>query len=246
MQAFIFAAGLGTRLQPLTLTMPKALVPIDGKPLIDMVLSKFIDAGISDFIVNIHHFPEQIKEHLKQRTDIRIQFSDESDLLRETGGAIRHASNLFDKRQPFVVHNVDIISNLDINKFINAHRIDSVATLLVSKRKTQRYLLFDKDMRLVGWMNESTGEVKPKNRGIDPAKYDKYAFAGAHVVDYKLVELMKNYEEKFSIIDFYLAVAEEYPIYGYVQSDLQMVDVGKFDSLSEAENRVKQILNKEL
>lgn len=244
MQAFIFAAGLGTRLKPLTLTMPKALVPIDGEPLIDKVLNKLHNSGIDDFVVNVHHFPEQIINHLSRRTDIgRIQISDESDFLRETGGAVRYAKNLFETSTPFLIHNVDIISNLNMKTFIESFHSDALAMLLVSKRKTQRYLLFDDNMLLKGWFNESTGEVKSSVKDIDVAKYHKYAFAGIHILSPRAFDLMQGFEDKFSIIDFYLNSAANYPIYGYVQPNLKMVDVGKFDLLSDAELMIKEIEN---
>lgn len=244
MQAFIFAAGLGTRLKPLTLTMPKALVPIAGEPLIDMVLNRLKSADIDDFVVNVHHFPEQIIDHLSKRSDLgRVQISDESEMLRDTGGAVRYAQNLLDKSTPFLVHNVDIVSNLDIREFVAQFKSDALAMLLVSERKTQRYLLFDDEMRLCGWTNVATGEVKSSIKDIDVTKYRKLAFAGIHILSHKVLDLMQEYDEKFSIIDFYLNSAAQYPIYGYIQPDLKMVDVGKFDSLEQAELMIKEIEN---
>ncbi|MBQ5925711.1 MAG: nucleotidyltransferase family protein [Paludibacteraceae bacterium] len=234
-QAFIFAAGLGTRLRPITDTMPKALVPIANRPLIEHVIECLQSQGINDFIVNVHHLAEQVEEYLSDRSDFgSLAISDERDLLRETGGAIKHAQPLFNGN-PFVVHNVDIISNVDVQNLLALHKPTSLATLLVSDRKTQRYLLFNDDMRLVGWTNIATGEVKSPYSNIDVAKCTKLAFSGIHVIDPRICELMANYPDKFSIIDFYLDNAHEQEIYGVVQDNLRMIDVGKLNSLDDAE-----------
>ena len=234
-QAFIFAAGLGTRLRPITDTMPKALVPIANRPLIEHVIECLQSQGINDFIVNVHHLAEQVEEYLSDRSDFgSLAISDERDLLRETGGAIKHAQPLFNGN-PFVVHNVDIISNVDVQNLLTLHKPTSLATLLVSDRKTQRYLLFNDDMRLVGWTNIATGEVKSPYSNIDVAKCKKLAFSGIHVIDPRICELMANYPDKFSIIDFYLDNAHEQEIYGVVQDNLRMIDVGKLNSLDDAE-----------
>ena len=122
MKALIFAAGLGTRLKPLTDTMPKALVPIDGKPLLEHVILKLKAAGFNQIIVNVHHFPDQIIEFLKSKNnfDLRIEISDERDKLLDTGGGVKNAKWFFDDGKPFLVHNVDILSNIDYNRFINS------------------------------------------------------------------------------------------------------------------------------
>ena len=234
-QAFIFAAGLGTRLRPITDTMPKALVPIAGRPLIEHVIESLQCQGVNDFIVNVHHFAEQVEEYLAERSDFgSLAISDERDLLRETGGAIKHAEPLFNGN-PFVVHNVDIISNVDLQNLLSMHKETSLATLLVSDRKTQRYLLFNDDMRLVGWTNIATGEVKTPYNDLDISKCHKYAFSGIHVIEPRICTLMTNWSDKFSIIDFYLDVCARVNIRGYVKEDLLMMDVGKIDTLSEAD-----------
>lgn len=234
-QAFIFAAGLGTRLRPITDTIPKALVPIADRPLLEHVIECLQSQGINDFIVNVHHLADQIEDYLVDRTDFgSLAISDERDLLRETGGAIKHAEKLFNGN-PFIVHNVDIISNVDIQNLLSSHREHSLATLLVSNRKTQRYLLFEDNMRLVGWTNVVTGEVRSPYKNLDVDKCKRYAFSGIHVIEPRICQLMSNYPDKFSIIDFYLDVAAEQEIYGVVQDNLRMIDVGKLNSLDEAE-----------
>ena len=169
----IFAAGLGTRLKPLTDHLPKALVEVGGEPLLKRVILRLRDAGVTRFVVNVHHFAGQIVDYLNANNNfgLDIRVSDESEQLLDTGGGIRHAAPLFDPHYPILIHNVDILSNVDLGKF---YRLDpkvmcpecgvphvmAGAQLLVSWRKTRRYLLFNDQMLLVGWVNIETGEVK--------------------------------------------------------------------------------------
>lgn len=255
MRTLIFAAGLGTRLKPITDKIPKALVPINGKPLLEHLLLKLKNSGFNEVVINIHHFASQIKEFVFDNSSfgMDIYFSDESDLLRETGGGIKHAAALLNDGEPFLVHNVDILSNLDLREFYNYHlslKEATLATLLVSDRETLRYFLFDTDSNLVGWMNTKTGEVKspfaelrksPSNSYFDYISFleenglKKYAFAGIHVLSPEVFKLMLNYPSKFSIVDFYLDMCSKFPIKGFISADLQLVDVGKLDSLDQAE-----------
>lgn len=234
-KVMIFAAGLGTRLKPLTDTMPKALVPIGGKPLLERLLDKLDRAGYNDVVINIHHFADMIEAWLADhpREGRKVACSDERQQLLETGGGIKHAMPLLQDAERFLIHNVDIISNCDLQAFRAAGEGKS-ALLLVSQRVTQRYLLFDDDMRLVGWTNIKTGEVKSPYEGLDPDKYHKYAFAGIHQMSTSLFRYFDEWPEKFSIIDFYLNLCAREGIYGYVQPDLRLMDVGKIDTLDEA------------
>lgn len=233
----IFAAGLGTRLRPLTDSIPKALVPVCGKPLLQITIEKLLSGGYDDIVVNVHHFAGQIRDFLSGRDwpGARISISDETDMLRDTGGGIRHAEPLLGDGS-FLVHNVDIISDLDLEAFRSSVREDALATLAVSRRKTSRYLLFDGDMRLAGWMNASTGEVRSPYSGLDPDSCRKFAFAGIHILSHKVFSLFGKlgFGEKFSIVDFYLRAAADYPVYGAVQPGLGLIDVGKPESLSVA------------
>ncbi len=234
----IFAAGLGTRLKPLTDYMPKALVPVAGKPLLQILLEKLQTAGFDDIVINVHHFADQIEDWCAQNPmGMKICFSDERTQLRETGGGVRHAAPLLRDADRFLIHNVDILSNVDLDGFYRQGALWD-ATLLVSQRETQRYLLFDDDMRLVGWNNIKTGEVKSPYPHLDPEKYRKYAFAGIHQMNSRLLTRMNDWPEKFSIIDFYLSMCSTCTIYGIVQEGLRLLDVGKLDTLSEAENFV--------
>lgn len=241
MNAFIFAAGLGTRLKPLTDTMPKALVPVGGKPLLYHVIEKLKSAGIKKIVINIHHFGEMIVDYVKENNNfgIDIIFSDERQMLLETGGAIKHAVDLLGD-EPFLIHNVDILSNVDIKALINAHtESNSAATLLVSKRNSTRALLFSSDGNLTAWTNKTTGEVKTPYESIDIATLEEFAFSGIHIFTPRLFKYFGAYPEKFSIIDFYLNTCKEEKIKAYTQTNLQLLDVGKLDSLEKAEEYVK-------
>ena len=257
MKAMIFAAGLGTRLKPITDTMPKALVPVCGQPLLYHVITKLVAAGYDDIVVNVHHFPDLIIHYLHSHEfGAKIAVSDERDFLRETGGGIRYAQSLLvdeeipgqagndggsqagnDGSNPFLVHNVDIVSNLDLAWLREQHRPDALATVVVSERKTQRYLLFDEDGRLKGWTNIATGEVRSPYPDIDPDQCRKLAFAGIHLMSPAIFEAFDRlgFGERFSIMDFYIRACADYPIYGVVPPDFTMVDVGKKETLSEAE-----------
>ena len=239
MRALIFAAGLGTRLKPLTDTMPKALVPVRGKPLLWHVVKKLESAGITDVVINVHHFADQIIDYVHGQDDfgIKVTFSDERDLLRETGGGIRHARK-FLEGDSFLVHNVDILSDLDIDWFISQARPDAISNVLVSDRKTKRYLLFDDDMRMVGWTNVQTGEVRSPYPDLDPDKYRKLAFSGVHLISDRIFTIFDDdgWGERFPIMDFYVQECASCPIYGVLPEQLRMMDVGKIDSLDEAES----------
>ena len=237
MKAMIFAAGLGTRLKPLTDTMPKALVPVGGRPLLEILLEKLTRNGFDDIVINIHHFADQIEQWCEGRGNIHL--SDEREQLLETGGGIRHARPMLADCQRFLIHNVDILSNVNLHEFYEASQ-GQAATLLVSQRDTQRYLLFDKGNRLVGWTNIKTGEVKSPYPNLDTTKCQHLAFAGIHQMSTSLFPLMDHWPERFSIIDFYLSICDVYPIYAYQQPGLRLIDVGKLDTLAVAEDFLKE------
>ena len=243
----VFAAGLGTRLKPITDSLPKALVPICGEPLLGHVLRKLQAAGYTEAVVNIHHFPALIREYLSGRDfglDVRI--SDESGALLETGGGVRHAKELLlPCGEPFLVHNVDIISDVDLAWFRSQVRPDALATLLVSDRPTQRYLLFRKeDLRLVGWTNIGTGEVRSPYRDLDPSACLRYAFSGIHLLSPAVFDAFDalGMPERFPIMDFYLEACRRYPVYGVPAPGLTLVDVGKIETLPEAERVCEKLL----
>ena len=243
MKAMIFAAGLGSRLKPITDSLPKALVPVGGKPLLEHNILKLKQAGFDEIMINIHHFGDQIIDFLaaKNNFDIRIELSDERNELLDTGGGMKKAAYFFDDDRPFLVHNVDILSNVDLKEVYNQHLKDPerLASLVVSYRDTYRYLIFDDSGCLQGWVNIRTGETKPlKNMYILP--FQKFAYAGIQVVSPRIFRLMEKEPEKFPIMDFYLQNCMNEKIAGYVPENLRMLDVGKLNSLNTAEEFILQ------
>ena len=238
----IFAAGLGTRLKPLTDHMPKALVPVAGKPMLEHVIGKLKSAGFDEIVINVHHFADQIIDFLKEKDNfgIRIWISDESEELLDTGGGIKKAAPYFD--EPFLVHNADILSNVDLKAMYNYHLTSSNdATLLVSPRKTVRYLLFDEGNRLQGWVNKDTLQTKPEGFVYHPEVQKEYAFGGIHVISPTLFKYMGDgWTGKFSIMDFYLRTCHEAQLGSSVKEDLQLIDIGKLDTLAKAEDFIRQ------
>lgn len=222
---------MGTRLKPLTDIIPKALVPVADKPLLQHVIERLQQAGATDVVVNVHHHAGQIRNFLdttRSNWKCRIRISDETQQLLETGGAIRKAAPLF-QGDKVLIHNVDILSNVNVCEFYQAAD-DVDALLLVSERKTKRYLVFDDDMRLIGWKNIETGEVKGNGEGR------LLAFSGIHVIGKTLIDDMQSWPDRFPIIDFYLARCINRNIRGYVQDNLHLLDVGKLDTLEKANN----------
>ena len=246
----IFAAGLGTRLKPLTDTMPKALVPLAGKTLLQWQIEKLKAAGITDIVVNVHHFADKIIDYLRENDNFGccIQVSDERDMLLETGGGLRKAqpfltSNLSPlASSPILVCNVDILSNIDIPALLNAYNPEEMGVVVVYPRDTQRYLLFDETNRLCGWTNIATGEVRgPISDNQDPIPYTrKLAFSGMQVLNPRIFEVMDKVVaekgEKFSLIDLYLSIAEKEILRAFIPENYRMMDVGKINQLSEAES----------
>lgn len=252
-QAMIFAAGLGTRLRPLTDTMPKALVRVGGEPLLWHVIMNLKAGGFERIVVNVHHFADQIIDYLKANSNfgLDIRISDESNQLLDTGGGIRKAVPLFDPSSPILIHNVDILSNTNLAKLYDS-AANHDATLLVSKRETSRYLIFDDEMRLREWINVKTGEKKPQSPhppvgGFTDAQDSPhpgaggllFAFSGIHVFSPRLFPLMAEWPDKFGIIDFYLDACQKADVRGYLKADLRLLDVGKIGSLSEAEKFIR-------
>ncbi len=246
MKTLIFAAGLGTRLKPLTDTLPKALVPVAGRPLIEHVTKRLEEAGVEEAVVNVHHFADKIEQWVNDYQGImKFDVSDERENLLETGGGILHARRFLEGCGTFLIHNVDILSDLDIGWFASHVRHESLATLLVSERKTSRYLLFDPEtMRLKGWTNISTGEVRSPYPDLDPADCKALAFSGIHILSDKVFDAMDRYvaakglgsvDPRFPIMDFYLSVCADCEIYGVQAESLRLIDVGKLDTLEEAE-----------
>ena len=253
MKAMIFAAGLGTRLKPLTDTLPKALVPLAGKTLLQWQIEKLKAAGITDIVVNVHHFPDMIIDYLRDNDNFgcRIAVSDERDMLLETGGGLRKAKSLLTSFQspesgcpeaPILICNVDILSNIDIPTLLRAYNPNEMGVVVVYPRETQRYLVFDETHRLCGWTNIATGEtrgeeaIRRKAKGEDMGML---AFSGMQVLNPRIFEVMdkvvEEKGEKFSLIDLYLSIAEKEILRAFIPENYRMMDVGKIDQLADAE-----------
>ena len=237
MKALVFAAGLGTRLRPLTDTMPKALVPVGGLPLLAHTLNRLIAQGATEIVVNVHHFSEQIIAYLdKHDFGVPVRVSDETARLLDTGGGLRKALSLFqtEPEKPVLIHNVDILSNAPLRQFYEEHLSDDAA-LMVSQRTTSRLLFFDEGMRLCGWKNVSTGEARGFLSLEEAQTCSSYAFSGIHLVSPRLLHVLSNYGECFPIIHFYLSECHRLRIVGHCVSGLQLLDVGKTAALEQAE-----------
>ena len=252
MKAMIFAAGLGTRLKPLTDNMPKALVPLAGKTLLQWQIERLKAAGITDIVVNVHHFPDMIINYLRENNNFgcRIAVSDERDMLLETGGGLRKAKSLLlevgsresgNSNEPILICNVDILSNIDLPTLLNAYNPDEMGVVVVSERDTQRYLLFDETNRLCGWTNIATGEIRPASLASSPNSFiaSRLAFSGMQVFNPRIFEYMDDLArqkgDKFSLIDLYLHITEKEILRAYIPENYRMMDVGKIAQLSEAE-----------
>ena len=248
----IFAAGLGTRLKPLTDTLPKALVPLAGKTLLQWQIEQLKAAGITDIVVNVHHFPDMIINYLKENDNFgcNIQVSDEREMLLETGGGLRKAQEKFrslgvqefrSSEDGILICNVDILSNIDIPTLLKAYNPEEMGVVVVSKRDTQRYLLFNEENRLCGWTNIATGEVRPTSFVSSPNSLiaSRLAFSGMQVLSPRIFDCMSDIVEqkgeKFSLIDLYLNIAQKEILRAYIPENYRMMDVGKINQLSEAE-----------
>lgn len=240
MKAMIFAAGLGTRLRPLTNDRPKALVEVFGKPLLEWVILKLRENGIREVVVNVHHFADKIEAFLerKENFDIDIQISDEREFLLETGGGLKFAKDLLKGNDPILIHNADIISDLDIQAFIKSHtEQDALASLAVSERNTSRYLHFDETNQLTGWENIKTSEVRPARNPMGEIR--RLAFSGIHLINPEFLDVIIE-EGKFSIIEVYLRLAAQKKIIGYQHDSSNWFDVGKPENLPLATAYLKK------
>lgn len=229
MKAMIFAAGFGTRLRPITDKTPKPLVQIKGKTLLEITIQKLIENDFDEIIINVHHLADQIISFLNEKKfNARIEISDESKQLLDTGGGLKKASWFFDDGNPFLVYNVDIVSNLDLKKIYHTHQQNEViATLAVSKRKTSRYFIFDEEGILSGWQNVKTNEQKI-TRNI--TSINKLAFSGIQVIDPELFKFFPE-AEVFSIVDLYLTTSKLEKIKSYQHEDSHWYDVGNMEEL---------------
>lgn len=233
MKALIFAAGKGTRLKPFTDLHPKALVKVNGIPLLERNIKFLQSFGINDFVINIHHFGQQIVDFLKKHNNFgaKIEISDERAELLETGGGLVFARHFLDHNEDFLIMNADILTDLDINAFVKYHKENKdFATLAVSDRSSSRKLLFNDNMILRGWLNVQTGEQRLAefNKG-----FRALAFSGIHCINPLIFHKIKR-TGKFSIMEEYLDLMHTERILGY-EHQATLIDVGRPESVLEAE-----------
>lgn len=237
MKAVIFAAGLGTRLKPFTNNKPKALVKIDERPLLELAITYLKNNGFREFIINVHHFADQIIDFLKSKNnfDVDIIISDEREKLLDTGGGlVKMAKYLRD--DDFLVYNVDILTNINLQTLVEYHKkSNALATIPVRDRQTNRYFLFDENMKMCGWTNVKTGEVKQTFDSTSEMK--KLAFSCMHVINPRIFEYKPD-DDVFSIIPWYLELSKNHLISGYQHDDDFWLDVGKISTLDEAKRTI--------
>jgi len=231
----ILAAGEGTRLKPLTDKIPKALLEVKGKPLLEHTINYLMHYGVDEIVINVHHFAEQIIAYLesKKNFNIRIEISDETDKLLDTGGGLKKASWFFNDKSSFILATVDIITNLNLNKLYEFHvKSGALVTLAVKKRPSTREFLFDKDYCLCGWKSNITGEKKLLV-SKDVIKHS-IAFSGYHVINPSIFELITE-EDSFPITDLYLRLAREQIIKGFSHDESFWMEFGRIDNIEKAE-----------
>lgn len=243
MKAFLLAAGLGTRLKPFTDHHPKALATVNGKTVLEWNIQKMQKFGINEFVINVHHFPEQIIKFLEENNGFgsRYFISDESECLLETGGALLHAKPFLENTDHILMMNVDIISNIDLKQLIQFHLVHQpLATLAVQKRNSSRQLLFQENDRdelvLKGWKDNQNNLYKPSNFVSNDAsiEYKERAFSGIQIINSDIFNEL-THQGKFTIIDAYLDLMTRQPILGYDHTGDIMLDIGSAEKLAEAE-----------
>ena len=231
----ILAAGLGTRLKPFTDFHPKALAPVHGKPVLQWNIDYLYQAGVREFIVNVHHFADQIIQFLDElsMSDCLFHISDERDAVLETGGGLKKARPFFNPHEAFILMNADILTTMPMHEFIDFHnRHKALVSLAVSKRESSRCFLFNADKQLCAWRNKLTNETKISREGEHPLT--EMAFGGIHIIEPRFFNYLTQ-EGKFSIVDTYIDVAKIENIMGFDHSAYTLLDIGKPESLLLAE-----------
>lgn len=238
MKAFILAAGVGSRLKPITGNKPKALVEFNGKPMLQGLIERLKAQGFNQLLINVHHFGDMIIDFLKQHDNfgIDIKISDERDQLLDTGGAIVKAGWFFEGESPVLVHNVDIFSNLNFKDLIQKHRNSkALISLIVRERASSRKLLFDNNMQLTGWKNVKTGEYKWVNQKQE--QYREIAYSGIYVASPGYPEQIKD-SGSFSIIPQWLQIAKHHVINAEMHNEGLWFDLGTINKIKDAEKAI--------
>jgi len=236
MKAMIFAAGLGTRLKPLTNSIPKALVEFQGKTLLEHTILKLKNAGFYQLVINVHHLADQIEDFLKSHHNFNldINISDERNMLLDTGGGILHAKKYLSDTDFFLIHNVDIFSDISLNKLINSHlKTDALATLAVYEGTSSRKLVFDEEGILCQWKDIKKNEIKIARESSKPLS--DQSFCGIHMINTKIFELITE-TGAFSIIDLYLRLAKDHKVCSYISDHSYCLDLGDLHKIKKAEN----------
>lgn len=238
MKAMIFSAGLGTRLLPLTNQIPKALVKVAGKPMLLWQIEKLKKFGFNNIIINVHHFANKVIDYIEQNNSfgLDIEISNESELLLNTGGGLKFAQKYLEGKEPFLVYNVDIFTDIDLMQLYEYHcKYNPLATLAVKSRRTSRYLLFNEENLLCGWRN-----IKKQEEIVsrDYNEIKEYAFSGIHIINPQIFKLITE-EGKFSIIDLYLRLSKNYKIVPYVHNEIDWYDLGKITNIKQYEKSIK-------
>lgn len=234
MEAFIPAAGLGTRLRPLTNHKPKALVEVEGKTLLEMAIQRATALGATRVVVNVHHYADLVIDYIQQKHwETEVLISDERDLLLDTGGGLKKACSLFSGKEPVMIHNVDVIASFDYHALIDAHtHSNNLVTLAVSHRNTSRYLLMNTHKELKGWTNTKTKEILPIS--VDPNNLIPRAFSGISIVNPQLFQLLPSAVHPYPIIPEYIKLLSSHTIGCYEHPAHQWLDVGKPETLALA------------
>ena len=232
-KALIFAAGKGTRLKPFTDSHPKALALVNDVPLLERNIKYLQSFGVTEFVINVHHFGEQIVEFLEKNNHFgaKIDISDEKDELLETGGGLLFAQKYLENEENFLIMNADILTDLDISALVKFHETHQpLVSLAVSDRNSSRKLLFNDEMILRGWMNKNTGETKLAEFNNN---FKELAFSGIHCINSSIFDKIKR-RGKFSIMEEYLDLMFDNEILGF-QHEAKLIDVGRPESVIEAE-----------
>jgi len=233
MKAILFAAGLGTRIQEISKGKPKALVDFNNKTLLEIAIEFLSEKGVEEVIVNIHHQAELMRDYIYNHVfSIPVSISDESDLLLDTGGGLLKARSFFANETDFIAFNVDVLSNIDLQKMYKEHvSSEALATLAVRNRKTSRYLLFNAEDKMIGWENVNTQEKIIHSNG----NYQQLAFSGIHILSTKIFDLLEQENKKvFSITKSYISLSKNNLIQAYIHDTDFWFDVGKPVSYQEA------------
>ncbi len=235
MKAMIYTGGLESRMQPGSSDEPRALVEINGEPLLGMLIRRLADKGFDDIIVNVHHFAGRIHEFLRNRDfgNVSVKISEETSLVLDSGGGLKKVAGFFDNNRPFLVYNLEVLSDVDLDLLYQRHTSSgALATLVVRERGSTRFMLFDDDMRLCGWQNLETGETSVY-RG-SPRNMRKLAFSRIQVISPLLLSLI-NERGAFSLVDIYLRLAKDHTITGYADNESIWMDLARKEGIIEAE-----------